>query len=270
MKKKLIALTVAAFSVISTPLMAWTEGDFNGNLEFGGPVTPEDITWKWLLSPALTDMNVDFKNMTAESDGKSFSATNLFESPVVMLMGKTTGKSVKPVAGLSPVINFGDVNTVAKAGLTQNTKGITLDVMHDTLGKIGFLSFDFSPMGIIYGRSSAENRHVYAGLATPREDYGNGYYVYKSHYDTIGNDGFKTAITQALDGEAPDLSGFTSALGGVSHPAGFSDASSVYTNLGGAYAAILKEKSGKLRIYSDKIPTSGNWSAKLPVTVSYR
>lgn len=272
MKKTLIALTISACVVVSSPAMAWSDGDFSGSVDFGGAINANPITWAWQLSPAMTDIKADFKNMTTdttEGGVKTSSITGLFDSSVVLLAGKTTGKILSPTPGLSPIINFGGANTVSNSGPTEKTKGVAIDVMHDTLGKIGTFMFDFSPMGLVYGRSSLDKKNVYAGLATPSNDYGNGYYTYKSHYDGIGNDGFKNAIITALGSDAPDLTGFVSASSGVSNVNVFSSTTSPFTNFGGAYAAIIQAKSGRLRIYSDKIPNGGRWNANLPVTVTY-
>lgn len=273
MKKTLIALAISTCVVVSSPAMAWSEGDFSGSVDFGGAINASTITWAWQLSPAMTDIKTDFKNMTpdttTEGSVKTSSITGLFDSSVVLLAGKTTGKILSPTPGLSPIINFGGANTVSNSGLTENTKGIAIDVMHDTLGKIGTFMFDFSPMGLVYGRSSVDKKNVYAGLAAPGNNYGNGYYSYKAHYDAIGNDGFKNAIMTALGSDAPDLTGFVSASGGASNVSVFSTTTSPFTNFAGAYAAIIKAKSGRLRIYSDKIPNGGRWNANLPVTVTY-
>lgn len=270
MKKTLIALAVITSSGISGSALAWTEGNFNGDINFGGDIQGTSVTWKWKLT-SLTGINANFIDAVKENDGLASVVSGLVDVPVTILGGLTTGVSKSAAQGLSPIITFGDGTSsiVAPAGETNGTKSIRLDAYQNNK-RIGFFSFDFYPMAVILGAHKTQNKNVYAGIADPRDEFGNGYLKYKSSYDAVGHEGFKEGIIRGLGGEAPDFANFTASSGGIVNAASYSSQQSEFTNFQGAYAAIIKEKSGKLRVYNDYIPTyKGTWSAKLPVTVTY-
>ncbi|EBP2552156.1 hypothetical protein RH63_18995 [Salmonella enterica] len=270
MKKTLIALSIIASSAISGSALAWSEGNFNGDINFGGDIQGTSVTWKWRLT-SLTGINANFLDAVKEEDGVASVVSGLIDAPVTILGGLTTGVSKSATQGLSPVITFGDGTTaiVSPVGSTPETKSIRIDA-HDANKRIGFFSFDFYPMAVILGEHSTEGKKVYAGVADPASAYGNGYFKYKSSYDAVGNEGFKNGIIGGLGNDAPDFSNFTASTSGVANVASYSSQESKYSNFQGAYAAIIKANSGKLRVYEGYIPTSKiQWSAKLPVTVAY-
>lgn len=267
MKKTLIALAVAASAVVSGSAIAWTEGDFNHNIEFGGNIQQETVTWKWNVPNESVFKNLDVNKKNGSVDGLATNFSGLFTDNVSLLVGKTTGTSSLPVTGLSPTINF-DADEVSHVGTDPLTKGMRLVVNNENGKKIGYFSFDFYAFGLVVGDDTRDSKRHYAGIADPREEFGNGYYKYTTQYGTIASDGFKAGIEHALGAEAPDMTS-ASAASQIANVAVFSDASSVYRNMSGAYAAVIKAGSGNLRIYNDHL-SAKTWNATLPVVVSYQ
>lgn len=268
MKRTLVALIVAASTIVSGSTMAWTDGNFSETVDIGGTVKVDAVTWKWKSSQALTGIDLDVNKLVSDgTDNNADYIYGLFEKPVLLLAGKTTGKIEKPAPGFAPHIVFG--GKVANYGTVENTKAITLDVMSNSK-RIGFLSFDFQPMAVIYGYNNNSHKNVYAGLADPQEQFGNGYYKHYFQYNVMGNDGFKEGLIRALGSDAPDFTGYVAddKMGNVGL---FKSDSSPFTQMEGAYAASIMAKSGKFRIYKGYIPaSSGQWSANLPITVTYQ
>ncbi|HFI7004772.1 hypothetical protein [Escherichia coli] len=267
MKKTLIALAVTASTVVSGSAMAWTEGEFNHNIEFGGNIQQETVTWKWNVPDDTVFKNIDVDKKSGSDDGVGTDFSGLFTDNVSLLVGKTTGISSLPATGLSPTINF-NADQVSNLGSDPLTKGMRLVVSNEDGRKIGYFFFDFYAFGLVVGDDNRDSQRHYAGVADPAQTFGNGYYKYTTQYNNITSDGFKTGIEHALGVDAPDMTS-ASAASNIENVNVFSNASSPYSNISGAYAAVIKAGSGKLRIYNERL-SSRTWSASLPVVISYQ
>lgn len=87
MKKTLIALSVAASSVLSCSVIAadWVEGGNGGDVNFGGEITAQNnVAWMWLLGDGKTDFANTTLQMTEE--GKKLVITA--ENDIPILAGK--------------------------------------------------------------------------------------------------------------------------------------------------------------------------------------
>lgn len=108
MKKTLIALAVAA-SAVSGIAHAWTNGNFNGSVDIGGNITPNDSRqkWSWEVGSGFNGFTNTLTDLT--ESGKKLTITMTSDKPI--LRGKTTeafAVSTEGGQGAIPLITFTD------------------------------------------------------------------------------------------------------------------------------------------------------------------
>ncbi|MEB0968005.1 fimbrial protein [Citrobacter braakii] len=149
---KKIALFIAA--VISAPALAWTNGDINKELNFGGTIKPEEYSqlWEWKVGTGLND----FKHNISDMDTDLKKLTIPVDSAKLLLTGRTkealTG--VSPGMGVLPQISFSDFqNTQVTLQDTGDTDTVFLElpIKDDTNTKIGMLRVNATAVAVSVG-----------------------------------------------------------------------------------------------------------------------
>ncbi|EBH8769695.1 hypothetical protein D1797_24025 [Salmonella enterica subsp. enterica serovar Freetown] len=260
MKKTLIALAVAASAAVSGSAMAWTANGTGGSVNLGGTLTPvEKVTpWEVKVGAAVNDLNGSIQKGATKveiSAGKNI--------PVLAIRNNAVFNG-QP--GIVPVINYGGaINT---ANFTDNTTELTLNVNGDA-GKIGVLTAPLYASAIEKAEWSKNNvnnvevKYLAASQATGAFSGGvptsvdgviiqNTYEVMAQLFSDIwaNENPAKGTSWDKYDNE------------------GFSNPTVKYS---ASYASGIRDFAKiTIKLDAPAANDSINWSAQLPVTVSYQ
>ncbi|CAM8102112.1 Fimbrial protein [Escherichia coli] len=259
MKKTLIALAVAASAAVSGSAMAWTANGNGGSVNLGGTLTPVDKITPWEVKVGAAVNGLD------GSIQKGATTVEIPANKNIPVLAIRNNAVFNGQAGIVPTINYGGAINTAK--FTDNTTTLTLNVNGDA-GKIGVLT---APL-----YASAIEKAAYS---TPSGDRTDVKYLAASQ----PNGGFAGGVPASLDGVSIDgayevMAELFSDIWKNENPARgtswtkfdnerFSDPVVKYS---ASYASGIRN-SAKITIKLDA-PANGsiNWSAQLPVTVSYQ
>lgn len=179
MKLHKIAMLMAC--MISTQALAWSNGDFNGSVDIGGSVTPEQYSqlWKWKVGTGWNNLHSHWEHMNNDKT----SLTITVNSPKGLLYGQTVKAMTAYSAGIgvAPQISFSgyDNNPVILNQETTDAVGkghITLPIKNkDGDQKIGTLKVNVTAVGLGAGKyqnhvagvsaAASNNTHpLYGGL----------------------------------------------------------------------------------------------------------
>lgn len=133
--------------------MAWTTGDFNGTVDFGGSITPEQYgqQWEWESGTGLNNFVNTVKDMT--EDAKKLVITADKDYPI--LKGRTTA-AFSVGGGNIPNITFSDYEG-KQVSLNQDTKDsegagyFELPIKSEDGQKIGTLHVNATAAGMAAG-----------------------------------------------------------------------------------------------------------------------
>ncbi|HBA6368446.1 TPA: hypothetical protein J2F82_004570 [Escherichia coli] len=193
MKLHKIAMIMAC--MVSTPALAWSNGDFNGSVDIGGSVTPEQYSqlWQWKVGTGLNNFNNDAEQMSANFTKLTVRVTEA--QPILIGNTKSPVVAYNGAVGISPKISFSDFEN-NKVDLKQessspggvgffnlpvknsdnNDKIGTVKVNATAVG-IGLHSENYGSFGLIYAVRSitaTSNEHLFYGAVFERS-MSNGY-----------------------------------------------------------------------------------------------
>ncbi|MBB8471740.1 hypothetical protein HEK73_025565 [Escherichia coli] len=263
MKKTLIALAVAASAAVSGSAMAWTQGGVNGGVDIGGSLTPEIkvIPWEAKIGTAVNDLAGIIKQGSTIADVQVNTTIPVLGIRTVSNTGFVGGE------GLNPQISYG--NAVDFAASKNGVAPVTLAVKNaDDQSEIGKLT---------------TSMNVVARMAWSKadgSDKGQNFNVSSTQPGTIFYGGVGASFA-AINGNASVsdanvlFSGVTDKytdFGGtdVLH---WSDFTSKWVDriYSGFYASAVKAGTAiKLTLNAPADVDAINWTAQLPVTVSYQ
>lgn len=138
MKKTLIALAITA-SAVSGMAHAWTNSDFNGEVDFGGTITPDKSGWVWTVGQGYDHFTNKISDLT--NSGKKLTIPAKQNMP--LLLGKTTAAFLGG-PGLAPQIAFSDSKgRITPVWASDNAEGtMTLTVSDADQKEIGTVTLD--------------------------------------------------------------------------------------------------------------------------------
>ncbi|WP_000751754.1 hypothetical protein [Escherichia sp. TW09308] len=266
MKKTLIALAVAASAAVSGSAFAaasWTPGDFNGSFEMGGQLTPPTQTnnpWSVAVGNKVSDLNA---TLTAGQKNVTINVS----SPIGVLGIRPTEKKMfASQAGISPQISYGSA--------------VDLDSF---VGGTGTLTLPVKSGEQIIGSLTAK---IYAGgMASWFKDYGDttdgiGFPLYASvagkaffgglgkSENAVDNDG-DHVVAEAFKFFPEIADTYLSPEGnyGSLGETTFADLSN--KDMSGLYASGIPAGETLNITLTNSLSDATNWTASLPVTVSY-
>ncbi|WP_175610604.1 hypothetical protein [Escherichia coli] len=266
MKKTMIALAVAASAVVSGSALAassWAPGDFNGFFEMAGQLTPPTQTNNpWSVAVGNKVSNLD-ATLTAGQKDVTINVT----SPISILgIRPTENKMFVGQGGITPQISYGDA--VDLNSFVGGTGNLTLPVKsgEQTIGTL--------------------TAKIYAGgMYAWFKDYGSGitdgigYPLYasaagKAFFGGLG----KTEAAVDRDGENvvaeaikffPDIADTYQSSEGNYGLLGEADFTDSEYELSGLYASGIQAGERINIELTDELSEATNWTASLPVTVTY-
>ncbi|HCN5594177.1 TPA: fimbrial protein [Escherichia coli] len=256
MKKTLIALAVAASAAVSGSAMAWTANGTGGSVDLGGTLTPiEKVTpWEVEVGAAVNGLN-----------GSIQKGATTVEIPVgknIPVLAIRNNAVFNGQPGIVPVINYGGaINT---ANFTDNTTALTLNVNGDA-GRIGVLT---APLYASAIEKVAWGNNVdvkYLAASQPTGAFAGGV---PTSVDAVTISGAYEAMAQLFSdiwkNEIPEAG--TSWVKGDNES--FADPSVKYS---ASYASGIRDFAKiTIKLDAPAANDSINWSAQLPVTVSYQ
>ncbi|EPW5280516.1 F4 family fimbrial subunit [Yersinia enterocolitica] len=177
---KLRKITMLMACAISAPALAWTAGDFNGNVDIGGSITPEQYSqsWQWESGTDLNNFVNSVQQMTEDSKKLDITA----EKGYLILRGTTTAAVLaNPGEGAIPNIAFSDYegNSVSlnqDSGNAAGTGYFELPIKDDSNQKLGTLRVNTTAAGLLVGafdattaafgsvKATSSNHAFYGGL----------------------------------------------------------------------------------------------------------
>lgn len=266
MKKTLIALAVAASAVVSGSALAassWTPGDFTGNFEMSGQLTPPSQTGNpWSVAVGNKVSNLD---ATLEAGQKN--VTINVSSPIGILgIHPTENKMFAGQAGITPQLNYG--GAVDLDSFVGGTGTLTLPVKsgEQTIGTLttkiyagGILAWAQDEGSFIDGAA----RSTYASAA------GKAFYggVGKTEEAIDKNSESVLAIVPTFFSDITDTYQEPAKYPGVSGEVDFSDSSK---QLSGLYASGIQSGQTVDIVLNSPLTEVTTWTASLPITVSYQ
>ncbi len=259
MKKTLIALAVAASSVVSGSAMAWTANGSGSSVELGGTLTPVEKTTPWEVKTGDAVTNLDAQ----VQKGQSTVTVDVNKAIPVLGIRNADAEGFQGVSGIAPQIDYR--NAVDLSGFKAGVTTVTLEVRDSANGdKIGSLSAPFSVAGLATwknGSGYAGNTEMYAATA------GEGFFGGLAYNADAAISSRGETLLASLDSEFMDkFSLFSNEWGADTEK--FDKDSVTYK---GIYGSGIE--SGKnITITLDKAVTGDSqiqWKASLPVTVSY-
>lgn len=257
MKKTLIALAVAASAAVSGSAMAWTANGTGGSVDLGGTLTPvEKVTpWEVKVGAAVNGL-----------DGSIQKGATTVEIPVgknIPVLAIRNNAVFNGQPGIVPVINYGGAIDTAK--FTDNTTALTLNVNGDA-GKIGVLTAPLYASAIekaAWGDNNVEVKYLAASQSTGA--FAGGV---PASVDGVIISGAYEVMAQLFSDiwENENPAGGTSWDKGDNE--GFADPSVKYS---ASYASGIRDFAKiTIKLDAPAANDSINWSAQLPVTVSYQ
>lgn len=277
MKKTLIALTVAIFSV-SGAAHAWNSGDFNDSFDINGTITVDSFKdkWEWIIGPALS-----FENNSTEMTNNKTTLTITQSAPVPILLGHTKEAfAVSPgSADAIPLISFSDYEgqSISLQSSGEANKGYFDLPMKDgdgnKLGNVkvnvtsaGLLSKSVSDAGRVRIMSllSNDNMHIYyGGLVSDVVSKGQEASVLVGKFGNYNHTALLGQITSVL----PALS--SASQSGAIYA---TSTNMVDTNgdvLASAYSLGIDQGQTIEATFTTPVVKTTQWSAPLNVAVTY-
>ncbi|MFQ6246869.1 hypothetical protein ACLMPP_20650 [Yersinia enterocolitica] len=161
---KLRKITMLMACAISAPALAWTNGDFNGNVDIGGSITPEQYSQSWQWESG-TDLNNFVNSVQQMTDGfKKLDITA--DKNYLILRGTTTAAIFAgPGEGAVPNIAFSDYegNSVSlnqDTSADQGTGYFELPIKDDSNKKLGTLRVNATAAGLLVGGYNGKPSYV--------------------------------------------------------------------------------------------------------------
>ncbi|MVW21553.1 fimbrial protein [Escherichia coli] len=280
MKKTLIALAVAA-SAVSGMAHAWTNGDFNGTIDFGGSIDATNYRqkWEWEVGTGLNGFGNTLSELT--SDNTKLTITVTGNKPI--LLGRTKEAFSAPAEGVGaiPQIAFTDY------------KGTPV-VLKNPAGEInkGLAYFDL-PMKNADGTEVGSLRvnASYAGVSADSESmmYAS---IFATDMNHIFNGGMGKNVSGAEFSKGSDAAARTALFGSLSESELFEQIRKVNPGVGSfsdygtaaaanmvtvdrskvvsaAYALGIADGQTIEATFNQPVTTSTQWSAPLHVAVTY-
>ena len=263
MKKTLIALAVAASAAVSGSAMAWTQGGVDGGVNIGGSLTPElkVIPWEAQIGTAENNLAGVIKQGSTIADVQVNTTIPVLGIRTVSNSGFVGGE------GLNPQISYG--NAVDFAASENGVAPVTLTVKNtDDQSEIGKLTTSMNVVARL------------AWKATDGSNPGQNFNVYATNAGQVfygGVGGSSTAISSSAsvnDANTlfPGVTDKYTDFGGediITWEGTTVD--DVNTTYSGVYASAVKAGSViRLTLKAPADVDGINWTAQLPVTVSYQ
>ncbi|WP_105465520.1 fimbrial protein [Escherichia coli] len=262
MKKTLIALAVAASAAVSGSAMAWTANGTGGSVDLGGTLTPvEKVTpWEVKVGAAVNDLAGVIKQGSTIADVQVNTTIPVLGIRTVSNSGFVGGE------GLNPQISYG--NAVDFAASENGVAPVTLTVKNaDDQSEIGKLTTSMDVVARIAWKnadgSNSQNFNVYA------TDAG------QTFYGGVGGSSAAVSSSASVSDANTLFSGVTdnyTDFGGEDIGVwGENTVDNAHITYSGVYASAVKAGSViKLTLNSPADVDAINWTAQLPVTVSYQ
>ncbi|MED8844277.1 fimbrial protein [Escherichia coli] len=260
MKKSLIALAMITIAFPGVVIADWVQGGSVGTVEFGGKLIPSttDSPWEVMVGDAVSGLDAN-----AET-GQT--VVTIPVSTVIPVLGirNTDARTFVGQSGVSPQIDFnGAIDTSAfSAGRTT----LTLEVKNTSQEVIGSLSTDFTAVA----ERSFFNDTAPSGRARSLYAPEGGYAFYGGIASTYGG-ALYTEEVYALAAELiPDVLDNYERAAVVRTTPVTGDFSDTDTTFSGYYASGIQAGENITIILNEGVSgNSINWSASLPVTVTY-
>lgn len=262
MKKTLIALAVAASTVVSGSAMAWTANGSGGSVDLGGTLTPVVKVTPWEVQVGATVSDLDANIVENQS------ATKITAKKAIPILGIRTASSDAFVgeAGISPRISYGQaLNTNS---FKDSTGTITLDMKDAQAQKIGTVTV---PMfaGAETSKVSLDKsfKKLYPTFASGTDrSFGGGL---PRAADQVAADADSRATALFPDATAHFNKQDITAVSSAANADDFSDNQYTFS----AYYVSGVEQGKEISVQLDN-PAAANtsivWNASLPITVSYQ
>lgn len=281
MKKTLIALTVATSAFISGSAMAWSEGNFNGSVDFGGSVTVGDNfakKWSWEVGTTLGGFDGNAKELT--DSGKKLVITA--DKDAAILLGKTVNAFMAKDVGSSaiPQIAFSDHAKAKVTPVFDKTGGagkgyLDVPVLDDKSVVIGKAKINMTAAGVRLLTDTPNKRAVVASL-----------YSADSNYIFFG--GIPSDMAGSLQ-RGSTTADWIASVGGLTLAElrkQISDVDADITGLGVSSSAYRDNMTGSVKsasyamavksgqtldlTFTDAVTTTTAWKAPLNISVTYQ
>lgn len=266
MKKKLIALAVAASAVVSGASMAANGGEWQpvgvngGSVTFSGILTlggGDEQPWEVKIGSPVTELNANIKQDQTVVD------IALTKAVPVLSINPRSAQAFRGKAGITPQIDYHgaiDVKTV-----NQNETTLTLDVTDASTKKIGVMTTKLF-VGSVYSMKNQERSLAYSVVAPV---VGSGFYGGLG-VGAAGSGLFAPVLAKLTDFAPAAVEHFdkqgVEAPMEVSGSATFKAQEATYSAVYGS--AIPADASLKITL-DEGAAKDIDWQASLPITISY-
>lgn len=266
MKKTLIALVVAASAAVSGSAMAagaFTPSGLGGELTLGGSLTQVAKVSPWEAKVGDSVSGLDSQIQSGQTTASVVVPQNI----LAVGIRTQTALAFSGISGISPQLQFNGV-AIAPGEFTKGVKNLSLTLKDNSQKKIGTLSVPLTVAGVAsYVSEDRPQDNVYGSLYAQNQSGDNGFYGGLSgNKNSVVNpeatlQDLSADLLQKLDKQ--NMSYQSNEFLSTS----FADGRHKYS---AAYGAGIM-KGSTLSITLDAAPSDAvtNWTAALPVTISY-
>ncbi|EEH8383192.1 hypothetical protein G3142_005250 [Salmonella enterica subsp. enterica serovar Montevideo] len=288
MKLHKIAMIMAC--MVSTPALAWSNGDFNGTVDIGGSVTPEQYSqlWQWKVGTGLNNFTSDIESMTDNSTRLTIEITE----PKAIFLGNTKSPVVayNGAVGITPRISFTDfednnVTLSYEQGAAEGVGYFNLPVKNrDTNEKIGTVKVNamnnavsvsqYTHNGQKYAKAinikPTGNGHLFYGALFSRvmSNATNQGDAFATKFGNVGNNTLKNVLTSHPLTES-SLTWLSSNPVHVSLTMNGAGVNAHQGVLGLSYTMGIDAGQTLELTFDNPITSTTKWSAPLNVAVTY-
>ncbi|ENR9634273.1 fimbrial protein [Escherichia coli] len=271
MKKTLIALAVAASAAVSGSAFAaasWTPGDFTGNFEMGGQLTPPSQTgnpWSVAVGNKVSDLDA-----TLEAGQKEVTI-NASENIGILGIHPTKNERFVGQTGIAPQINYGDAVNIDS--FANGIGDLSLSVKDQSTDQdIGTLTTKIFAGGVIARYTPDDYGYGEAGVASSLYASVAG----KAFYGGVGKT--EESIDHSSSGVVSKASAFFSDITDTYVPSPHGDGVWSEETFGpkpnysfsGLYASGIHSGQAITITLKQALSEATGWKASLPITVSYQ
>lgn len=280
---------VLCVAMASGSAMAWTTGDFNGSVDFGGSIVKNEYKakWQWESGTGLNSFVNTVEQLTEDSKKLTITA----EQNYPILKGKTTAAIfANPGDGAIPNISFSDYegHSVSLNQNTDNAAGtgyLDLPIKDGGNQKIGTLRVNVTAGALLVGgwnghpalaslKATNSQEAFYGGLFNQSIASGGNVAPVMETFGLPNKDELLTLVRQhpQVDSQVATQGGWANsswARVGVFNETNKSPQSTLQAPVAAVYAMGVKTGQTLNATFNNPITSTTQWSAPLTINVTY-
>lgn len=258
MKKTLIALALTSSTVISGSVMAWDTNTTTGTVNLSGTLTPANNInpWEVKIGTGVTGLNANIQ--------KNQKIVNLVRDDSIEILGIRTSekKAFVGVQGIIPQISYG--NAIDATKFSNGETLLTLVVKDNTNTEIGKLESSLFAQAFTSEKKGTDVAKVFP-VYSPKAG--------SAYYGGLGTSVNAISTVAQVSSYMPDAEDNWVDQGGNTVAPEYSYFRSADKTYNSYYFSVIKPNQNIKLTLNNNVSVGDapiNWTASLPITVSYQ